>query len=683
MAYISKAIPSLFNGVSQQPASLRNPGQAEASDNAYPSVAVGLRKRPGTEHVAKLRNSTATDAGIYILNDPTDGKYIVVMLDTDLEIYREDGTACTITFTHGKNYLDCTTPRSELVAVPVSDYTLILNKDKGIGMGGTTVPGSLTSTVQTFSALPTATGSGNIHKVQGDNTNAFTSYYVKDVAAGVWEEWLKPGEAFQLDASTLPHKLTKTGVDTFTFARHTWTDRAKGELATVQNPSFVSRKISDMFVWQNRLGVLTEGFVVLSQPGVSSAINWFRGSAQATLATDPIDYTTPLLGGSKLRYALPFNKALLMFSDTSQLQASAGTDALTKDTFRIDPVTTFEFNKDVRPVQAGQEVFFTQDRGSYSSVRTYFIDVNSLTNDASEITGHIPAYLPSGLFKLAVSTSDDTLAVLSTSQRNRMWIYKFYWQEDKKVQSAWQTWTLDAQDTILSVECVNQYAYLVVQRADGVYLERMNLQPNYVDDVGYQIALDRLDSITGSYDSVNNWTTWTLPYADTGTFFVVVGPDFTGKVGAVLATTRPTNTTVRVAGADYSADPCWVGRSYTMRHRLSEIYFKDDQGLPLLTGKLMLKFMSVNYSRSGYFRIEVTPAVDTSRTYQYVFNGKFLGTSSLLIGQPNIATGFLRVALQAENIGTIIEIVNDSPLPSILQSAEWEGEFVLRSQRQR
>ena len=54
MALVSKNIPNLINGVSQQPPSLRLGSQGEAQENGLSDVVDGLKKRPPTEFLNKL-----------------------------------------------------------------------------------------------------------------------------------------------------------------------------------------------------------------------------------------------------------------------------------------------------------------------------------------------------------------------------------------------------------------------------------------------------------------------------------------------------------------------------------------------------------------------------------------------------------------------------------------------------
>ena len=54
MALVSKSIPNLINGISQQPPEVRLPSQGEVQENGLASVVRGLEKRPGTEVIQKF-----------------------------------------------------------------------------------------------------------------------------------------------------------------------------------------------------------------------------------------------------------------------------------------------------------------------------------------------------------------------------------------------------------------------------------------------------------------------------------------------------------------------------------------------------------------------------------------------------------------------------------------------------
>ena len=76
MAAINQRIPNFLGGVSQQPDSIKFPGQLRVCDNATPDVTFGLTKRPPGEFVGKLANATANGDWYEILRHG-DEKFLV------------------------------------------------------------------------------------------------------------------------------------------------------------------------------------------------------------------------------------------------------------------------------------------------------------------------------------------------------------------------------------------------------------------------------------------------------------------------------------------------------------------------------------------------------------------------------------------------------------------------------
>ncbi len=76
MALVSKSIPNLINGVSQQPAALRLESQGEVQENGFSDVVDGLKKRPPTKFLKKLKcingNSSSSQSNLSVRNDLVD-----------------------------------------------------------------------------------------------------------------------------------------------------------------------------------------------------------------------------------------------------------------------------------------------------------------------------------------------------------------------------------------------------------------------------------------------------------------------------------------------------------------------------------------------------------------------------------------------------------------------------------
>jgi hypothetical protein len=531
-------------------------------------------------------------------------------------------------------------------------------------------------TIQRFSDLPPRCFDGTRVWVKGEDTDQFDDYYVQyDAVDGVWTETRGWSLDNAIDPYTMPHKLVRQGDGTFTFEVIDWAERLVGDAESAAAPSFIGKTISDIFFFRNRLGFLADENVIMSRNG--SFYDFWPETVTQSLATDPIDVAVSHVKVSLLRRAVPFNEVLLLFSDQTQFQLTAD-QALTPETVKIDQTTEFEASLTARPVGAGPNIYFAVQRGDYSAVREYFVEPDIARNDATDITAHVPRYIPGTITSLSASSTEDLLVALSSTDTDSVYVYKWYWNGKDKLQSCWSRWNFYTGESVMGVSLVESSCYILIKRSDGLYLERIDLQT--IDEtVGYQVHLDRLCTLTGAYSAENNWTTWTLPYPQATGIYVIKGPAFTKSVGDEITVTRPTSTTVRATG-DYSAGICYVGRTYEFRYEFSTQYLRDqsESKLAINEGRLQLLSGRLVYTDSGSFQVEVDADGRDTQTYK---SRGLLGTSGLVIGQPSIQSGTFPFPIMSKNDKVSISIVNDSYMPSAFQSAEWTATAAVLSRR--
>jgi hypothetical protein len=769
---INKSIPSLFNGVSQQPPTLRHDTQAELSENAYPSIATGLRKRPPLSYLALLSRAVISNAAVHIINRSTTERYVVFGTNGGIQVYSLlDGSPRTVSFPNGTGYLASASPSTEHRMVTVADYTFVLNtsipvqptaatatnpanvawfyvnsfqantfititvdgtsaqygirgdtsNDTGtvatgiatalqtaLGGGytvaanspiaglvqvvkaagaissvsssdtyGNTLIVDLYNPVQTFSKLPPSFVAGYTLQIVGTPTDGTSSYYV-EFKGSSWVEAVKPGLSNGFNAATMPHQLIRQADGTFVFQEVSWESRKVGDSITNPPPSFLNRNIADIFYYRGRLGFLADENVCMSRAG--EYYNFWGKSATAVIDTDPIDTNVGTNKVSILKYAVPFDKSLLLFSDQTQFQLTGGQELMSPKTVKADVATEFDSGTAARPVGLGQAVYFGVTVGSHTGVREYYVDATTLTNDATDVTAHVPTYIPANLYSLAASSSEDVIFALCRDEPNAVYVYKFFWSGNQKQQSAWFKFVFDTGTSVLGAEFINNKCYFILNRADGTYLETMDLQADLSDaGIGFIVHLDHRVYVSGSYDSTSNLTTFTLPFAVAASgYSMVAGPAFTGKVGKKIAFTANGGYTVTAPG-NWTAGPVFFGQDYSMRYVFSEQYAKDQNQVAMTNGKLKLRRFYLDYTKTGYFRTEVQPKARD--TYTYVFSGHTLGTSSATLGVPSIESGTFKFPVMTANEGARIEVINDSYLPSIFQSAGWDAEFVTFGRR--
>jgi len=139
MPLITRSIPNLIGGVSQQPEILRLENQATAQVNGFSGVVEGLKKRPSTKHIAKISSSTLSNAFIHTINRDASERYIVVITNGSVVVYDVLGNSKTVVNqSNATNYLNSSNPRAEFKALTVNDYTYILNTNKTVAMDSST-----------------------------------------------------------------------------------------------------------------------------------------------------------------------------------------------------------------------------------------------------------------------------------------------------------------------------------------------------------------------------------------------------------------------------------------------------------------------------------------------------------------------------------------------------------------
>jgi hypothetical protein len=525
----------------------------------------------------------------------------------------------------------------------------------------------------------------------GDSSSTFDNYYVKFDSAGaagvgVWRECAKPSISVGFDSATAPHVLIRLSDGTFSFEQASWNDRIAGDTESNMDLSFIGRTISDIFFYRNRLGVLADESVIFSESGFY--FNFWRTTVTDLLDSDPIDVTASHTKVSLLKHAIPFNKQLLLFSEQTQFIVDQN-DLLTPKTIGLKVVTEFPCNIYAKPVGVGKNVYFSVNKGAYSAFREYFADLNNITNDSIDITGHIPQYIPSNIYRIAAAPNEDILVTASASERNALYVYKYFWANNEKLQSSWSKWTFPSTDVILNVDFISSDLFLVINRADGVYFEKMTVS---LGDIGvgepYAVHLDRKVQVpaaalsySGGYTSINTAYLGYVPENGTGSYQAVVKATNGAIRAGEILDVEIISGVPRILG-NYATCTLSFGRKYTMQYTLSTITIKQAQptgGQKSDTeGRLQLRKVAFNYANAGYFRVEVTPS--GRDTYSYVFSGKVLGADSSTIGRYSISGGRFIAPVVSRNIGTSIVIKNDSPLPSSFLSADWEGLYVKRSQ---
>ncbi len=549
---------------------------------------------------------------------------------------------------------------------------------------------------QDFADLPPFTQEGMAIKITGSVSTSFDDYYVRfgkhspdDDAAtpGVWREISKPGIETEFMASSMPHVLVREADGSFTFKPAEWDKRKAGDDNTCPAPGFVGKPINEVTFFKNRLGFLSGESVMLSRAG--SYFDFWRATATSLLDDDPIEVASAETNVSVLRHAVAFSDRLLLFADQVQMSLM-GNELLTPKTASIRPATAYAASQKARPVSNGDILFFPVDRGQFSMIREYRFDSDTGQATAEDVTGHIPQYIKGATLKMAASTHEDILILKAEGDESVLYVYKYYWANNQKLQSSWSTWKFPGVSRILDFGFINSTLIMLAQRGQEVFIETMEVQPGGADpDMDFVINLDhrfRQENFAArTYDAFTNLTTVPTTYNVLSMPFIcVTGGALTSplKAGLLMQMEEITASYVKVRG-DVRQVPLVFGLLYEMRYRLSTIYIRQERsggGVATITeGRLQLLQMLFQYSKTAYLRVEVTPFAQGTRSY--VTNGRLMGDPKNIVGAVQLGDGTFPVPILSKNDRAQIELVSDSYLPCSVLAAEWVGNYVQKSKR--
>lgn len=586
-----------------------------------------------------------------------------------------------------------------------TDYTLS-STDTKTGLASVAIKG----TIDAISDLPVTAEHGFIVKIIGAAATGADDYYVKFVANagsgfghGVWQETVAPDIQYLFDTATMPHVLIRNNDGTFTFQKFDWSGRVAGDATTAPEPSFVGSKIQNVNLFRNRLVFLADENVITS--AADAYDRFWPESVQTVVDSDPIDLNA---GSRKINFlmsSLAFADVLLVFSRHGQFRLSGGNAvaaSLTPKTATITQVTAFEMGDVVDPVIVGRTMYFAVPKGEYNGLREFFLpDASGPVPTSEEVTSAVPRFLPSNLCNLVATAAEEAVYAVSKDQPRRIYLYKFLFQGDSKLQSAWGYWETNDGKSIIGLDLIDSDLYAVIQYSDGVYLERVTTNPETVDaGTTVEMLVDR--KVTEASCSVALTTpsgldvqsTITLPYPINTSLsnMAVVGRSFAGntlmhgQVVQVLSSTAAGgaggNGTLTVRG-NLTGAKFYVGELYDMLYEFSTQYLKEQPpggGMAVIAGpKLQLRTWTMLFDKTSSFSIKVTPRGRDTMTYLYT--GLEVGDAEISLGELAVRTSKFRVPVMAQNIEAKIEVVSSSPLPCRLQSAEWEGYYHTRAAR--
>jgi hypothetical protein len=427
--------------------------------------------------------------------------------------------------------------------------------------------------------------------------------------------------------------------------------------------------------------------VILSKSG--EFFKFWMSTALELLDTDMIDDAAPNDAVSTLYHAVAFDKNILLFSETTQFVGRAE-GSVTPKSFRLEHTTDFACATSAKPVGAGRNIYFPSAREEFTSLMEYYAvqDVTDV-NNAHDVSGHVPSLVPNGVHSLIANTRENIVMALSEGDPTKVFLYKYLFQQEVRVQSSWSYWEFGTAE-ILGAGFIGSTLYLLMKREDGLFLEKMLFTYNTKDLSGepYRAFLDRkvISEVipSASYDSlrgttkINLQTLYGTTLCDGATYGVLLSDGWYG----VYSNIECPEGIIDIPG-DVSGQRVIVGETFKARIKPTTVMVKSDDGRggtkADTEGRLQVKKYWLNFNNTGYFKAIVRHL--GKETYTYEWTSRTLGASTNVLGSIPLETGRFEFPIQSLNTGCEITIESEAPTPFSFIGAGWEGNYYRRSKR--
>lgn len=536
---------------------------------------------------------------------------------------------------------------------------------------------SYQDSAQTIDIVPPKSIDNRVVRILNSNAKE-DDYFIKyNKSKEAWEETLDPLVDSGLDASTMPHELILTGVNTFEFKPIDWEPRRTGDDTTNPLPSFVGGKIEGVFFSNNRLGFLSGPNVVSSQ--TSDYYNFFGRSALTAIESDPIDINCNSTVPTRLSYALPVPSGILLFSDRQQFLMTADNSTYTPSTTFIRQISSYELDEKVPAIDLGNyQVFIAK---TSDSTKVYSIQVPDVNQPPSvfEVSMVVRDYIPNTIDNIISNPESETF-FLSSRSGNSIYVFSRYSNGSEDLMQAWYKWNMTGK--VIDFFVTRDVAYVITTQAGETVVcqvdtnESSNVGVISNHDAWSNTYLDCLVEVNSpTYDPINKSTKVYTPYKHvTGLQSCVIDNDTGNNQSGWFLDSINTGTDTNGNWHEFRGDltsisKLKIGYRYAMTVEYPEFFLKGDRGADYtahltvsrlrfsvgLTGALGFKLKSKG--RSEWY--DVQPVVE---------GNYYLADSGPLADR---YTFTLPIHQRSTNFN--VKSYSDTPFPVCINMMTWEG----------
>lgn len=515
-------------------------------------------------------------------------------------------------------------------------------------------------------------GNGVIMAV-GNNPSTY-AYYKWHDADGAWKE---TGSFDSIPTLiNMPQRL-KVIDAVFTYETPEFEGRLAGNAENNPYSAFLTFGITGMSAYQGRLVLLAGGYCCLSAS--NRPLRFMRSTVADLRDDDPIEISAGAIASASFRYAIPFNKDLVLISAAHQAVIPAGNSGITPKNAMVVLSSTESVGINAEPQVMGRTLMYS------TAVSPEFYGLGEMlpsqyTNSqysANNLTSHIPRYVAGSCRSICSNSGVSSGYFLSSIALREVLVNEYLWAGDERVQNAWHKWNFN-QD-ILSVHSAKGMLVFTFAQEGDVLITTLDTRTASYQQQGFIPAFaDMLQNVA----VVANKFTLPLHLRKPADLEHLRVAQSSGELAGepVGIESIDTNTWEVITVRSFPEGSVSVGWAITSEVTPSTALIRDKEGRPILTANTNILRYMVNVQNTGEFQIETRI---TGYDNLLGEDSALLWSSSELgLGQKKaVAYGTVNVPVRAPAFGTETTLRTDGTRELNVVSIEYTLRGVLKRKR--
>jgi len=497
--------------------------------------------------------------------------------------------------------------------------------------GSTYVLTSSTMNVPQVSDLPAKMPSVAHKAVLSVGTSALAkSYYYWNANEATWVETAKYGSNNSITNMPLPYTVSTLG--DLVFQSNTYPLRIAGDDNNNPYMNFVVAGITGITAYQGRLVILSGAYAC-----ASSSVDYtkfMRTTVTSLVSTDGFEVSSSKGAGASFKYALQFNKDLVVLGEKHQAVIPSSNTALTPTNALIVPSGNANLGLNCAPVSTPRTIMVPNSNADF--IRLGEVVPSTIVDSQytyQEVTDHIPTYMRGNVVAMAESSTNSHVVILGSAEPTKLLSHEYYWDGDSRKQMAFSTWEFGL--PLTSVYYTRDNLVVFASIGSNTVIAVINGKTPFSDGGNYHLDF---------YKTANavNRTVAVPAELTTKVNDLVLACTETAIRGEPIGAAVVNSTTLQTVRS-FANTTAVLGLPYTSSATPTSPVLKDSKDVPLTDSKMILKRYLVSVRKTGEFDIEVRSDLDAANTYgePVLWRSSELGFNQPLV----VATGDVSVPI--------------------------------------